>query len=117
MICSMSTKILRSTIQEKTQSIIIFDDMIADMNSNKKLNSLVTELFIRDRKLNISFVFMTQPCFKLPKGVRLNCAHFFIMKIQNKSELQQIAINHSSAINFKNFMKIDKKKSQNHILF
>ena len=65
--------------------------MIADVLSNEKLNSKVTELFIRGRKLNVYLVFITQSYFKVPKGVRLNTQHFFIMKIPNKQELQQIA--------------------------
>ena len=83
--------------------------MIADMINNKKLNSMVTELFIRGRKLNIPIVFITQSYFKLPKEVRLNTTHFFIMKIPNKIELEQIAINHSSDINTKDFINIYKK--------
>ena len=79
------------------------------MINNKKLNSVVTELFIRGRKLNISLVFITQSYFKVPKDVRLNSTHFFIMKIPNKRELQQIALNHSSGINSKDFIKICKK--------
>ena len=70
---------------------------------------MVTELFIRGRKLNISIIFITQSYFKVPKEVRLNITHFFIMKIPNKRELQQIALNHSSNIDFKDFMKIYKK--------
>ena len=62
-------------------------------------------MFIRGRKLNISIVFITQSYFKVPKDVRLNSTHFFIMKILNKRELQQIALNHSSDIDFKDFMK------------
>ena len=89
--------------------LIVFDDMIADMINNKKLDSIVTELFIRGRKLNISIVFIMQSYFKVPKDVILNSTHFFIMKIPNKRELQQIALNHSSDIDFKNFMKIYKK--------
>ena len=77
---------------------IVFDDMIDDMINNNKLNPIVTELFIRGRKLNISIVFITQSYFKVPKDVRLNSTHFFIMKIPNKRELQQIALNHSSDI-------------------
>ena len=85
MICKMSIKILKITILEKKRKIlIIFDDMIADMINNKKLNPIVTELFIRGRKLNISIVFITQSYFKVPKDVRLNSAHSFIMKIPNK---------------------------------
>ena len=64
------------------------------MIHNKKLNSLGTELFIRGRKLNIFLVFITQSYFKFPKDVRLNTAHFFIAKIPNKRERQEIAINH-----------------------
>ena len=74
------------------------------MINNKKLNSVVTELFIRGR-----IVFITQSYFKVPKDVRLNTTHFFIMKIPNKRELQQIAINHSSDIGFKDFITIYKK--------
>ena len=87
---------------------VIFDDMIADMINNNKLNPIVTELFIRDRKLNVSIAFITQSNFKVPKDVRLNSTHFFIMKIPNKRELQQIALNHSSDIDFKDFMNIYK---------
>ena len=76
------------------------------MINNKKLNSVVSELFIRGRKLNISLVFITQSYFKVPKDVRLNTTHFFIVKIPNKRELQQIAINLSSDINTKDFGNI-----------
>ena len=79
------------------------------MIHNKKLNSVVTELFIRGRKLNISLAFITQSYFKVPKDVRLNTTHFLISKIPNKRELQQIAINHSSDINTKGFANIYKK--------
>ena len=94
---------------KENKILIVFNDMIADMIYNKKLNSIVTELFIRGRKLNISIVFITQSYFKVPKGVRLNTTHFFIMKIPNKRELQQIAISHSSDIDFKNFINIYKE--------
>ena len=94
---------------KENKTLIVLDDMIADMINNKKLNSVVTELFIRGRKLNISLVFITQSYFKVPKDVRLNTTHFFIMKIPNKRELQQIAINHSSDINTKDFINIYKK--------
>ena len=94
---------------KKRKVLIVFEEMVTDMINNKKLDSIVTELFIRGRKLNISFVFITQSYFKVPKDVRLNSTHFFIMKIPNKRELQQIALNHSSDIDFKDFMKIYKK--------
>ena len=73
---------------KKGKVIIVFDDSIADMINNNKLNPIVTELFIRGRKFNISIVFITQSYFKVPKYVRLNSTHFFIMKIPNKRELQ-----------------------------
>ena len=97
------------SLGKKCKVLIVFDDIIADMIDSKKLNPVVTELFIRGRKLNISIVFVIQSYFKVPKEVRLNTTHFFIMKIPNRRELQQIAINHSSAIDFKDFMKIYKK--------
>ena len=72
--------------------------MTADI-INKKLNPIVTELFIR------GIVFLTKSYFKVPKDVRLNSMHFFIMKIPKKRELQQITLNHLSDINFKDFIK------------
>ena len=89
--------------------LIVIDDLIDDMTNNRKLNSIITELFIRDRKLNISLAFTTESYFKVLKDVRLNSAHFLIMKIPNKRELQQIALNNSSGISSKNFIKIYKK--------
>ena len=91
--------------------LIVFDDMISDMLSNKKLNPIVTELFIRGRKLNISLVFITQSYFAVPKNIRLNSTHYFVMKIPNKRELQQIAFNHSSDIDFQDFMNLYKKST------
>ena len=88
--------------------LIVFD-MIADMINNKKLNSIVTKLFIRGGKLNISIAFITQSYFKVPKNIRLTTTHFFITKIPNKRELQQIAMNHSSDISTKDFINIYRK--------
>ena len=73
--------------------LIVFDDMIADMLSNKKINSLVTELFIRGKKLNISLVFIRQSYFAVPKNIRLNSTHYFVIKIPNKRELGNKATN------------------------
>ena len=95
--------------EKELKILIVFDDTIADMINNQKLNSLITELFIRGRKLNISLVFITQSYFKVPKDVRLNSTHFFIMKIPNKRELRQIALNHSLDISTKDFINICKK--------
>ena len=75
--------------------------MIADMVCNKQLNQVAAELLIRGRKLNISIFFITQSYFQVPKGVRLDYTQFFIIKIRNNWELQQIATNHSSDINSK----------------
>ena len=83
----------------KRKKLTVFDDMIADIITN-------TKLFIRCRKLNISLAFITQSYFSVPKDVRLNTAHYFIMKIKNKRELQNIAINHSADIDDQDFQKI-----------
>ena len=80
--------------------------MISDIMTNKKSQAIIKELFIRCRKLNISLVFITQSYFSVPKDVRLNSTHYLIMKINNKRELQNIAINHSADIDYKDFMKI-----------
>ena len=72
---------------------IVFDDMIADIINNKELNPTVTELFITGRKLNTSIVFITQSYFMVPKDVRVNSIHFFIMKIPSERELQRSAKN------------------------
>ena len=96
-------------LDRENKILVVFDNMIADMINNNKLNSIVTGLFIRGSKQNISLVFITQSYFKVPKDVRLNTTHSFIMKIPNKRELQQTAINHSSDINTKDFINIYKK--------
>ena len=94
---------------KKRKILILFDDMIADMINNKKLNPVVTDWLIRGRKLNNSIVFITQSYHKMLKDFRLNSTHVFIMKIPDKRELQQLALNHSSDIDFKDFMKIYTK--------
>ena len=80
--------------------------MIEDIMAKKKSQAIIKELFIRFRKLNISLVFITQSCFSVPKDVRLNSTHYLVMKINNKRELQNIAINHSADIDYKDFIKI-----------
>ena len=92
MIWMIFIKTLNNAIQKKPRkTFIVFDDMIAGMHSNKKLNPIVTELFIRGRKLNIFLDFITQPYFVFPKSIRLYSMHYFI---PNKRELQQTAFNH-----------------------
>ena len=94
---------------KKRKILIVFDNMIADMLSNKKLNPIVTELFIWGRKLNISLVFFTQSYFAVPKDIRLSCKHYFIIKIPNQWELKQIASQNSSDIDFQDFINLYKK--------
>ena len=94
---------------KENKILIVVDDMIADMIHNKKPNSIVTELFVRVTKLNISLVFITQSYFEVPKDVRLDTTNFFIAKVPNKIELQQIAINHSSDITTKDYINIYRK--------
>ena len=93
-------------LKRKRKILIVFDDMIADTITNKKFQSIIKEWFIRCRKINISLVFITQSYFSVPKDVRLNSTHYFIMKINDKRELQNIAINHSADIYYKDFIKI-----------
>ena len=69
----------------KKRVLIVFDDMIADKESNKKLSLNVTEMFLRGRKLNISLAFMSESCFKVPKTIRINATHYIIMKNPKKN--------------------------------
>ena len=94
---------------KKRNIFIIFDDVIADMLSNKKLNPVVTELFIGGRKLNTSLVFITQSYLAVPKDIRLNSTHYFIMKVPNQQELHRIASHQSSDIDFRDFINLFKK--------
>ena len=86
--------------------LIVLDDMSADIMTNKKFQAVIKELFIRCRKLNVSFVFILQSYFSVPKDVRLNSRHYLIMKINNRRELQNIAVNHSADFYYKDFVKI-----------
>ena len=90
----------------KRKKLIVFDDMIADIMTSTRFQAIIKELFIRRRKLNISLVFITQSYFSVPKDVRLNSTHYLIMKINNKRELQNIAINYSADIVYKDFIEI-----------
>ena len=87
------------------------------MLSNEKLDPIVNVLLISGRKLNISLVFIKESYFAMSKNIRLNSLHYSIMKIQNKQELQNIAINHLSDIDFKDFMNFYKIVLQNHVIF
>ena len=100
-------------LKRKRKILNVFDDMIADITTNKKFQAIIKELFIRWRKLNISLVFLSY--FLALKDVKLNSTHLIhilhilIMKIYNKRELQNIAINHSADIDYKDFSKIYRK--------
>ena len=91
--------------------MIVFDDMIADMPNNKKLGAIVTQIFVFGRKLNNCIVFISQYYFVVPKNVRWNLTHYFIVKTPYKSLFcikLQIAFNHSSDIRIYDFIKIQK---------
>ena len=90
----------------KRKVLIVFDDMISHVISNKKAQQILKGLFIRCRKLNISLCFLTQSYFSVPKDVRLNCTSYIIFKLNSNRELQNIAINDSADIYYKDFVKI-----------
>ena len=92
--------------KRKRKILILFDDMIADIMTNKNFQAIIKELFIRCRKLSISLVFITQSYFRVPKDVRLNSTHYLIMKIHSKRELQNTPFDHSADIDYKDFVKI-----------
>ena len=92
--------------KRKRKVLIVFDDMISHVMSNKKAQQVLQELFIRCRKLNISLRFLTQSYFIVSKTVRLNCIHYIIFNLNNKRKLQNIAINHSADIDYKDFVNI-----------
>ena len=79
-------------LNRKIKILIVFDDMIADIKSNKTFQAIIEELFSRSRKFNISLAFITQSYFSVPKYIRLNLTHYLIMKINNKKELQLIIL-------------------------
>ena len=93
-------------LKRKRKILIVFNDMIVDIMTNKTFQSIIKEFFIRCTKLNISLVFITQSYFSVPKDVILNSIHYLIMKINNRKELQNIAVNHSGDIDYKDVMKI-----------
>ena len=92
-------------LSRKRKILIVFDDMMADIKGNNEFQAITEEMFIKCKKLNISLVFITQSYFIVPKTVRLNLTHYLIMKINNKRELQNIAINQSAEIDYKDFIE------------
>ena len=112
------TKMLIITTQKEIKKVlIVFDDMIADIMTNKKFQAIIKELFIRCRKLNISLVFITQSYFSVPKDLILNLIHYLIMKINNRIELKIIANDHLQMLIIKIFRKIIENVQKNHIIF
>ena len=95
----------------------VSDDMIVDMEASKRRNPIVTELFFRGGKLNMSLAFISKSYFKVPKIISLNATPYFVMKIHNKRKLQQIASNHSSDIELKDFMNLYKDYNKEHFQF
>ena len=102
--------------KRKRKILILFDDMIADIMTNKRFQVIIKELFIRRRKLSISLVFITQSYFSVPKEVRLNSRHYLIMKIHSKREFQQY-YRYITDIDYKDFLKISEIVQKNLILF
>ena len=102
-------KISKTIVQQRKVLLIVFDDIIADVESFEIVSPIVSQLFLRGRKLNISLVFISQSYFKVPKTIRLNTTHYFIMKIPNKRNLQKIVSNHSYDIDFKESMRLYKE--------
>ena len=98
--------------KRKIKVLIMFDDMINDVMTNKKYQQLVKGLFIRSRKLNISLVFLSRSYFRILKDVRLNSPHYLLFKVQNRKELQQICVDHSADIDYKDFLKIYRNSTK-----
>ena len=101
----------------RRKKLIVFDDMIADIMTNKKFQAIIKELFIRCRKLNISLVFITQSYFSVSKDVRLNSTHYLIMKINSNRESKNNAVNHSADIDYKDFVKSYRECTKKNFLF
>ena len=102
---------------KKRKILIVFDDMIADILSNKKINPIVTELFIRGRKVNIYLVFMIQYFFAVPRNIRLNSTHGFPMKIPNKRSFKILHLIIYQIMTFQTLKNFIKSLLENHIRF
>ena len=97
--------------KRKMKILIVFDDMISHIMYDKKVQQILKELFVRCRKINISLCFLTQSYFSVPKDVRLNRTHNLFFKIHNRKELQQIALDHSPDLDYKDFIGIYTKRT------
>ena len=106
----MFMRILMITTQKETKKVlIVFDDMTLHIMTNKQFQAIIKELFIRCRKWNISLVSVIQSYFSISKDVKLNSTHYLILKIKNRIEFKNIAINHSADIDYQDFKKIYRK--------
>ena len=92
--------------KNRDKKILVFDDMIADIEYNKNFKRKIEELFYRVRKINVSIVFITQSYFRALKDARLNSTHYIIMKTNNKKELKRIAEEKSGNLDYKDFLKM-----------
>ena len=99
-------KIHQYNPSRKRKILIVSDDMVADIMSNKKFKAIIKELFSRCRKLNISLVFIIQSYVSVSKDVRLNSIHYLIMKISSRKELQSIEINHYAHVDYNDVVRI-----------
>ena len=98
--------------KRKRKVLIIFDDMVSHVMSDKKAQQILKDLYIRCRKLNIS-LFLTQSYFSVPKDVRLNCTHYILFKLNNRRGLQNIVIDHSAHIDYKDLSRFIKIVQRN----
>ena len=98
--------------KRKRKVLIVFDDMISHAMPDKKAQKILKDLLIRCRKLNISLCFLTQSYFSVPKDVRLNCTHYILFKLNNKRDLQNIAINHLVDFDYNDFIKIYRQSTK-----
>ena len=117
MIWTVFIKILKNTIPKNQTILIVFDDTNADIFSNKKLNPIGTESFIRGRKLNISPVFITQSYFSVPKNIRRNSTHYLLWKFQTKENFIKLHLIIHPILTFKTLLIFIKSALQTHILF
>ena len=103
--------------KDKKKVLIVFDDMMADIMTNKKIQAIIKELFVRCRKLNISLVFNSQSYYSVPKNVRLNLTHYFIMKINNRIQSKNIATDHSAELIIQILRTFTENVQNIHIIF
>ena len=115
-ICESIDKYNPKKRRYRSYTLIVFDDMIANMLSNKKPQPIVTQFFIR-RKINSSLVFITESYYAAPKNIRLNSVRCFITKFPNKRELQKIETSYSFDIEFEGILKLVQRIHSQTLVF